>query len=88
MPVGLDEDVVLVGVGQRLGSGEVGVHRQVLEEWVPLGPFQVAGQQCRLAAGIDYETAFPVAGHSIGVGERYSDSFIIIEDNLGNPVAL
>ena len=44
--VGLDEDIVLVGIWKRFGAGEIGVDRQVLEERIPLLGIQAPGQEC------------------------------------------
>ena len=85
--VGLDEYVVLVGFGQRVGPGEVGVHRQVLEEWVPPLLIQVACQQRRLSAGVNHEPALRLAGFSLAVAELHSDRFAIVEDDFGDLVS-
>ena len=88
VPVGLDEDVVLVGLGQRFGPREVGVDRQVLEEGVPLFHLQMAGQQRRLSAGVDHETALRLSGDSVTVGEFHPYGLTAVEDDAGDLVAL
>ena len=87
--VGLDEDVVLVGGGQRFRALEVGVDGEVLEEGVPAAGCGLLGQQSGLTGGVDDEAGGQLA-LSGGVGDVADGGFAVRVRPLdgGDAVAL